>query len=375
MDYTPKQRMLNAYRGRFSDRYAVAPEFWYYYPAKVLGVDMIQFEREIPLWKALQTTFVKYQTEGWGIAWADSQNPHVEGTSSFDLIPGSSQYRLKNTLKIRGREFTSSRIYDKIEPSWSEEHLIKNEEDAAVFIEAGLNPDITFDFTNANKAYNGVGEDYLLEFVLGGTFFDFIGGFMGFENAMYYVMAQDPEVLKSFQKKYIEFNLEVVRKACRETKYEAFFIGCCYACNSLMGPHLWRQWDKPYIKAMAEELHKHGKVLHIHFHGRCMETVEDFAEIGIDCVCPFERPPGGDVDGLTGLKKVRKILGDKVTMNGNIHTVETLIRGNPQKVRAEVREIKEAYLGSPRLIIGTGDQVGGETPEENIQAMIEEAKA
>jgi uroporphyrinogen-III decarboxylase len=141
-----------------------------------------------------------------------------------------------------------------------------------------------------------------------------------------------------------------------------------------MGPHLWRQWDKPYIKAMADELHKHGKLLHIHFHGRCMETVEDFAEIGIDCVCPFERPPGGDVNGLTDLKKVRKLLDEKVTMNGNIHTVETLIRGNPDQVRAEVRQIKDAYSGSPRLIIGTGDQVGRETPEENIQAMIDEAK-
>ena len=30
MRVTPKQRMLNAYRGVLSDRVAVAPEFWYY---------------------------------------------------------------------------------------------------------------------------------------------------------------------------------------------------------------------------------------------------------------------------------------------------------------------------------------------------------
>ena len=40
--YSPAvARMLNAYRGVFSDRVAIAPEFWCYYPAKVLGVDMI----------------------------------------------------------------------------------------------------------------------------------------------------------------------------------------------------------------------------------------------------------------------------------------------------------------------------------------------
>jgi len=39
-----------------------------------------------------------------------------------------------------------------------------------------------------------------------------------------------------------------------------------------------------------------------------------------------------------------------------------------------VREIKSAFSGSSRFIIGTGDQVGRETPEENIVAMVEESR-
>jgi uroporphyrinogen-III decarboxylase len=105
-----------------------------------------------------------------------------------------------------------------------------------------------------------------------------------------------------------------------------------------------------------------------------METLADFREIGVDCVCPFERPPGGDVAGIEGLRDVRYVLGDAVTFNGNVHTVQTLIRGTPEDVRREVREIKEAFAGSARCIIGTGDQVGRETPDENIAAMVEEAQ-
>ena len=60
-------------------------------------------------------------------------------------------------------------------------------------------------------------------------------------------------------------------------------------------------------------------------------------------------------------------------MNGNVHTVETLIRGKPADARREVREILAAFAGNPRVIVGTGDQVGGETPEENLYAMIDEA--
>jgi len=45
--------MLAAYRGQLPDTVPVAPEFWYYVPAKLLGVDMVTFEREAPLWEAL----------------------------------------------------------------------------------------------------------------------------------------------------------------------------------------------------------------------------------------------------------------------------------------------------------------------------------
>ena len=74
------------------------------------------------------------------------------------------------------------------------------------------------------------------------------------------------------------------------------------------------------------------------------------------------------------MRAVRENLQDRVAFNGNVHTVETLIRGTPEDVKREVAEIKTAFAGSARLIIGTGDQVGRETPEENIRAMVEEGK-
>ena len=39
--------------------------------------------------------------------------------------------------------------------------------------------------------------------------------------------------------------------------------------------------------------------------------------------------------------------------------------------REEVLEILQSFEGTPRLIVGTGDQVGSETPDENIYTMIE----
>lgn len=370
--FTPKQRMLNAYRGVFSDRYPVAPEFWYYYPARVLGVSMVEFEREIPFWQALQATFKRYGTEGWGAAFLDVINPDAERKIRFLKLPDD-QYRETVFIRFHGKEFQSSKRYSLKEPSWVETPFVKDEKELDDYINIILSPQNAVDFTSVNTAYAGVGEDYLLEMWLGNPFFDTIAELMGFEKGVMYFMSEDECHLESLRRQLIEYQKELIHRVVENTAYESFVIGCSYSNNSLLGPTLWRKWDKPYLQAMAGEIHRHGKLLHIHFHGRCLETVPDFAEIGIDCVCPFERPPGGDVVGLDGLKKVREMLADRVTMNGNVHTVETLIRGTESDVKREVREIKTAFRGSARLIIGTGDQVGLETPEGNVWAMVDEA--
>jgi len=67
MKLTPLQRMLAAYRGEPTDTVPVAPEFWYYVPAKLLGMTMVDFELQVPHWQGLQHTFKHYSCEGWGI--------------------------------------------------------------------------------------------------------------------------------------------------------------------------------------------------------------------------------------------------------------------------------------------------------------------
>ena len=333
---------------------------------------MIEFQREVPFWLALKTTFNKFGTEGWGAAFPDIRNPEVDASQTFKKIDNS-HFRETTITRFQGKEYCTTQVFCVDDPSWMEEYPVKDGHNVAYWINMALSPSIVYDFDKINLAHQAVGEDYLLEFWTGVPFFDFLASSMGFEKTLFYFMAEEEATLLAYRQRYTEFQLELVRQAAAHTPFEAFTIGCSYSCSSLIGPHMWRQWDKPYIQAMAEELHRHGKRLHIHFHGNSLKTASDFAEMGIDCVCPFERPPGGDIRGLDGLRQVREKLADQVTMNGNVHTVETLIRGLPEDVRREVREIKEAFAGSARVIIGTGDQVGKETPEENIYAMIEEA--
>ena len=372
--YTGKQRMLNAYRGMPNDRPAVAPEFWYYYPAKLLGVDMIEFQRKVPFHLALKTTFEKFGCEGWGIAFPNIHNDKVTSRSQERWVTPD-RLEIRRVTRTPHGELTSASLLDRHEPSWEIERPIKDPaRDLGAFEDAHL-PDLSgMDARGMVRAWEEVGESYLLEGWLGVPFFDFYasGREGGLEVAIIDFI-EHPDVFDTLRGKYIAHIVAKAGLLCEKTPFESFVIGCSWSCNSLIGPAMWRRWDKPVIAAVAEEIHRHGKLLHVHFHGRCMDTVADFAEIGINCVCPFERPPGGDVVGLEGLKTVERLLRGRTTMNGNVHTVETLIRGKATDVRREVREILDAFRGNPRVIVGTGDQVGRETPEENLLAMIEEA--
>ena len=373
--FTPKQRMLNAYRGQPSDRWAVAPEFWYYYPARLLGVDMIEFQREVPFHLALKTTFERFDCEGWGIAFARIGNPNVT-TKSHERWVSPDRLEVTRTLRTPHGELTSGTLFDRHEPCWEIQRPIKDPaRDLDAFLDIALPSLDGLDVSGMVRQWDQVGESYLLEGWLGVPFFDWYAGGRegGLETAIVEFVDQ-PELFERLQRRYAEHMVELARRLASRTPFESFVLGCSWSCNSLIGPAMWRRWDKPVIAALADELHRCGRLLHVHFHGRCIQTVADFAEMGLDCVCPFERPPGGDVAGLEGLRTVERLLRGRTTFNGNVHTVETLIRGRPGDARREVREIVEAFAGNPRVIIGTGDQVGRETPEENLHAMIDQAR-
>ncbi|MBM4033448.1 MAG: hypothetical protein FJ291_16920 [Planctomycetes bacterium] len=295
MDITPKQRMVNAYRGLPSDWVPVAPEFWYYYPAKLLGVDMIQFEKEVPFHLALKTTFERFGCEGWGVAGVGIPNPSVEWKSQEKWLDAGT-LEVRTTIKTPVGELAAARRLSRSEPSWNLESPVKDlarDLPAWELAALGGDPDRP-DTRGLVNAWNEVGDAYLLEAWLCVPFFDFYGSGRngGFNAAIYDFL--DPDLrthLEGLRERYTDHVVRKARAICTQTPVESLCIGCTWSNNSLLGPKLWRQWDKPLIKAIADEAHRHGRLVHLHFHGRCMETVADFAELGLDCVCPFERPP------------------------------------------------------------------------------------
>ena len=373
--FTPRQRMLAAYRGQKLDRVPVAPEFWYYVPARVLGLSMIEFERKTCFWRALKQTFTHYDCEGWGIVGPRRHSSLFEAESFEEPLDGG-RLEVRHVTHTPEGDLVWRQLLTPTEPAWALERPIKDFERQWPPYEAMTLQDHTqWSWQEAEAALREVGESYLLEIAVGGQFTDYVGGGRegGFQQLVFDLM-QYEDYLEKLQERYVGWLCDMIRAAFAHTSAESVFIGCGWSCPSLVGPRLWRRWDKPVLKAACDATRDAGGLLHLHLHGRCAELIDDLVELGVDCLCPLERPPGGDVspESMAAIKEKTR---GRMTLNGNVHTLESLIRGGPEDVAAEVRQIIDLWADDGRLIVGTGDQVGAETPDENIHAMIETAKS
>jgi hypothetical protein len=127
----------------------------------------------------------------------------------------------------------------------------------------------------------------------------------------------------------------------------------------------------PAVKRAVELATSVGIPTHIHSCGQETELVKIMAEeTDLTIIDPLEIPPMGDCN----LKDLKKKYGSKLTLKGNLHTTDVMLRGTVEDVaRASKQAIDDAAEGG-RFILSTGDQCGRDTPFENLRTMVQIAR-
>jgi Uroporphyrinogen-III decarboxylase len=70
------------------------------------------------------------------------------------------------------------------------------------------------------------------------------------------------------------------------------------------------------------------------------------------------------------LADLKKKHGSKITLKGNLHTTDVMLRGTPDDViRAACEAMRDGAEGG-RFMLSTGDQCGRDTPDENLRALL-----
>lgn len=108
----------------------------------------------------------------------------------------------------------------------------------------------------------------------------------------------------------------------------------------LAGPKDFREFVvKPGLQ-IRERLERAGMLRHIHCHGPLDAILEEFVELGANCLHPIEPPPLGDVP----FEDAKRRIGDRVCLEGNIQ-IGDLYHDPTDQIIEKVRRTCE--VGAP----------------------------
>ena len=91
-------------------------------------------------------------------------------------------------------------------------------------------------------------------------------------------------------------------------------LGQELATPPLLSPDDFREFVVKYDKPLFDLIHEAGGLVHVHCHGNLDDVLEDFVEMGTDCLHPMEAPPWGDVP----LAEAKERIGKDICIEGNI---------------------------------------------------------
>lgn len=197
-------------------------------------------------------------------------------------------------------------------------------------------------------------------------FQNWFGLFEGTEMTLSYLYYDEPELVEEMrvleerrQLKALEMQLEM--------RPDFILIGASGAIT-LQSPKILRQLSLPTLQKLTRMAKQAGVPTMLHCCGLESELVKICAqETDLDCINPLEVPPMGDCN----LAELKKLYGQRISLMGNLHTTDIMLRGTVDEVeRAAKQAIDDAGAGGG-FILSTGDQCGRDTPLENIRKLVE----
>ncbi|MCP4610119.1 MAG: hypothetical protein GY845_15530 [Planctomycetes bacterium] len=165
---------------------------------------------------------------------------------------------------------------------------------------------------------------------------------IGPENNMLWI-GMHPERMGKAINRIGQFYLECAKAqiAAAENLLDGFVIwgDVAYKNNLFFSPDYWRQYFKPWVKAIVDYAHSKSLMVIYHGCGNINKIIDDYIEIGIDAMNPLEAK--ADLDSVQLRRKYGQRLG--ICGNSNIKIWED---GDRELIRKEVvRKLNAAKGG------------------------------
>jgi len=372
---TPKARFLAAMRNQQPDRVPCTPDISNYIPCKRTGLPYwdIYFHGEIPLWRAYLDAADYFGIEAWmascTCAPLQYENNRAETQVRFEHR-GDCVLRHTRIRTPAGEMTSVDQCYRQDPPSPVEKPVKDIVADWPklkhyLAMPTGIDLHAVAEVrAECDKRQQALG--YCI-------------GYPGFQMWMVYTEGgitplayaemDCPEILQQWFEWDMERGTREMELLLSANPDYILFGGS--GTITLASPELAWRYAIPALRKWSAMAKAAGVPTMLHSCGKSQALVDMLCEeTDVNCVNPLEIAPMGDVD----LAKVKRARGHQISLMGNLHTTEIMLRGSPEQVRAAARQAIRDAGANGGFILSTGDQCGRETPDANIFAMVETAR-
>lgn len=146
-----------------------------------------------------------------------------------------------------------------------------------------------------------------------------------------------------------------------------FCISDPVASTSLISPKQYQEFAMPYTKRCFDRMKKHtGSTGTLHICGKSKSIWELMLQTGMSNL---------SLDNCESLEEAKNLVGDKVSISGNIPPVKVIRDGSLKDIEDYAKKcIKEGYDNPKGFVLSSGCQIPMGTKEENVQAMMDAAR-
>lgn len=372
MYMTGKERMKIALTGGIPDRIPCAPDISNMIPAKLTGKPFqeIYIRNNPPLWRAYIDAVDRLGIDGWFtyayLNFKTKSQVSVEFKTHFE---GDREIVTQIIHTPKG-DLTSSNTFYTADPPTPTEKLVKDFEkdfEKLLYMFPEITGYETTDYDMMNKAFGDRG--LIMVTLTAPGFHIYNEYFEGNLEALTYAYYDYPDLFEEFHERYTKWTYRQLDMIL-DAKPESVLTGGSGSIT-MASPELFDRYSLPVIKTITAECKKAGIITGIHSCGKEMHLIERCAnQTDLDYVNPLEISPQGDSD----LKTAKQLYGKKLSLMGNLHTTNVMLRGDVRLVEKRSLEAILAAGEGGGFVLSTGDQCGRDTPLENIQTMVKVCK-
>ncbi len=211
-------------------------------------------------------------------------------------------------------------------------------------------------------------EEYHLRFRIG-SIFEVAWQLYGMEKFLV-DLAMDPTIPLYIMERLTDVYVEITRRALEAAKGRLdmvyFYDDVATQESLLMSRRMWSKVIRPRHEQLIEVAKSRGVGVMYHCDGAIAPLIPELIDMGIDLLNPVQ----ADAAGMDPAH-LKAEFGDRLSFHGGIDIIQTLPKGTPEAVRAEVRERIDVLGRDGGYILASSHHIQSDTPLENVFAMYD----